>query len=151
LISRLPVLHGTGYIMMLARMRRILVAVLVLAGCGGGRVKEPAFPASMAPGWTRGAVRAMDAAQFPPLIREAGIKQGWETEYRAADGAVARVDAWGLKASAQGLDLVQKWRPVRDHAQFYTEHYLLDVGWEKAGRDELAVLVRGLPKMVEGE
>jgi hypothetical protein len=132
-------------------MRRILVAALVLAGCGGGRVKEPAFPANVAPGWTRGEVKVVEAAKFPALVRAAGITQGWETEYRAADGAVARVDAWGLKASAQGLDLVQKWHPARDRAQFYTEHYLLDVGWEKAGRDELAALVRGLPRMVEGE
>jgi hypothetical protein len=96
-------------------------------------------------------VHTVDAAQFPALVRSAGLKQGWQTEYRAADGATARVDAYAIGGSAVGLDLVQRWRPERDNAQFYTDHFLLNVAWQKAQHDELASLVRSLPKMVEGE
>ena len=50
-----------------------------------------------------------------------------------------------------GIDLVQKWRPERDNAQFYTDHFLLNVAWQQARHDELASLVRSLPKLVEGQ
>ena len=132
-------------------MRGWVLAAMVLAGCGSSAVKEPAFPASVAPGWTRSDVHKLDASQFPPIIHEAGIQQGWETEYRSPDGAVARVDAYAIRSSANGLDLVQRWRPERDNAQFYTDHFLLNVAWEKAKHDELAELVRTLPKVVEGK
>lgn len=125
--------------------------VLIMAGCGGSATKEPVLPANVAPSWTRSAVRPMEALQFPALVQSAGIKQGWQTEYRAADGAVARVDVYALRSSAVGLDLVQKWRPERDNAQFYTEHFLLNVAWQQAQHDELAALVRSLPKLVEGQ
>jgi hypothetical protein len=87
--------------------------------------------------------------QFPALVRSAGITQGWQTEYRTADGAVARVDAYALRSNTQGLDLVQRWRAEPNNAQFYTDHYLLNVAWQKAKHDELATLVRSLPKLVE--
>ncbi len=131
-------------------MRRVLWLAVVLVGCGSG-TKEPVFPATVAPGWTRAAVRPIEASQFPPLIQSAGIKKGWQTEYRAQDGAVARVDAYAIASSANGLDLVQRWRPERDNAQFYTDHFLLNVAWQQAKHDELAALVRSLPKMVEGQ
>jgi hypothetical protein len=131
---------------------RLLVAVAALAalaGCGGTVARQPSFPASVAPSWTRSDVRKIDAAKFPAIVNSAGIKQGWQTEYRAADGAVARVDAYAVRSNSQGLDLVQRWRPERDNAQFYTEHYLLNVAWQNAKRDELAALVRSLPALVE--
>jgi hypothetical protein len=130
-------------------MRGVLFLAIVLAGCSGG-TKAPVLPADVAPGWTRSEVHAMDASQFPPLIRSAGITQGWQTEYRAHDGAMARVDAYAIRYSAQGLDLVQRWRPERDNAQFYTDHFLLNIAWQNAKHDELAALVRSLPKIVEG-
>ncbi len=130
-------------------MRRSLVLVLMLAGCATGP-KEPAFPATVAGGWTRSAVHPIDAARFPPLIRTAGITQAWQTEYRTSDGATARIDAYAVRSSTQGLDLVQRWRPERDNAQFYTEHYLLNAAWQNAKHDELASLLRSLPKLVEG-
>ena len=113
--------------------------------------REPAFPESIAPGWTRGSVHPMDASEFPPLIRSSGIDRGWQTEYHAPDGAVARVDAYAVRSNTQGLDLVQKWRPERGNAQFYTDHFLLNVAWQGAAHDELASLVRSLPKVVEGQ
>jgi hypothetical protein len=61
------------------------------------------------------------------------------------------VDAYAVLTSTQGLDLVQRWRPERDNAQFYTDHYLLNVAWQQAKHDELAALVRSLPKLVEGQ
>ncbi len=91
----------------------------------------------------------MDASQFPPLVRSARIEHGWHTEYRSSDGAVAQVEAYAIRSSTQGLDLVQRWKPERDNAQFYTEHYLLNVEWTQAKHDELAALVRTLPKLVE--
>jgi hypothetical protein len=132
-------------------MRLVLVLAVVLMGCGGARTKEPAFPATVAPGWTRSAVHSINASQFPPIIRDAGIKQAWQTEFRAPDGATARVDAYAIHSSTQGLDLVQRWRPERDNAQFYTDHFLLNVAWQQAKHDELASLVRSLPKLIEGE
>ena len=95
-------------------------------------------------------MRPLDKAQFPSLLRNRGIDRGWETEYRAADGAVAVIDAYALQSNEQGLDLVQKWRAERNHAQFYTDHFLLNVAWQQAKHDELASLVRSLPKLVEG-
>jgi len=130
-------------------MRRVLLITALLAGCRATGTRTPAFPATAAPNWTRGPVRSLEAAQFPLLVRQAGIKQGWETEYHAPDGGVARVDAYAVLSNTQGLDLVQRWRPERDNAQFYTEHYLLNVAWHQAKHDELAALVRSLPKMVE--
>ena len=112
--------------------------------------KEPIFPATIAPGWTRSAVHSLEKAQFPTLLRNNGIERGWETEYRAADGAVAVIDAYAVQSNTQGLDLVQKWRPERNNAQFYTDHFLLNVAWQQAKHDELASLVRSLPKLVEG-
>ena len=132
-------------------MRKWLVVALVLAGCGSDRVKEPILPATVAPGWTRSDVRPIAASQFPPILQSAGVNQGWQTDYRAADGAVARVDVYAIKSSANGLDLVQRWRPERDNAQFYTDHFLLNVAWQKAQHDELAALVRSLPKLVGGQ
>jgi hypothetical protein len=131
-------------------MRRLLLLTVMLVGCGGV-AKEPVFPETVAPGWTRSAVKTMDAASFPALLRAAGIKKGWETEYRTAGGAVAKVDAYAIQSNTQGLDLVQRWRPERDNAQFYTDHFLLTVAWQKAQHDELASLVRSLPKLVEGK
>jgi hypothetical protein len=131
-------------------MRRIVLLAVILLCCSRAP-KEPVFPESIAPGWTRASVHSMDASQFPPLIRSSGIERGWQTEYRAADGAVARVDAYAVLSSTQGLDLVQKWRPERDNAQFYTDHFLLNVAWQQAKHDELASLVRSLPKLVEGQ
>jgi hypothetical protein len=131
-------------------MRAILLLSVMLLGCGSWVTKEPAFPAKVAPGWTRSAIHSIEATQFPPQIRSAGITQGWQTEYRAADGAVARVDAYAVRSNSQGLDLVQRWRPERNNAQFYTDHYLLNVAWQQANHDELASLVRSLPKLVEG-
>jgi hypothetical protein len=93
----------------------------------------------------------MDESQFPALIRSSGIGRGWQTEYRGADGAVARVDAYAIRSNSQGLDLVQKWRAERDNAQFYTDHFLLNIAWRQAKHDELASLVRSLPKLVEGQ
>ena len=130
-------------------MRSYLILAVLLGGCGGG-TKEPVFPASVAPNWTRSAVHPIDASQFPALIQSAGIKQGWQTEYRAPDGAAARVDVYAIRSNTQGLDLVQRWHPERDNAQFYTDHFLLNVAWQQAKHDELASLVRSLPKLVEG-
>jgi hypothetical protein len=133
-------------------MRRIGLALLVmLCGCGGAATREPSFPVTIAPGWTRSPVQPIEASKFPPLIQSAGIKQGWQTEYRTNDGAVARVDAYAVRSNTQGLDLVQRWRPERDNAQFYTDHFLLNVAWQQAKHDELASLVRSLPKLVEGQ
>ena len=131
-------------------MRRLVVLAVMLLGCGRAP-KEPVFPESIAPGWIRGLVHPMDSAQIPPLIRNSGIERAWQTEYRAADGAVARVNAYAVRSNTQGLDLVQKWRPERDNAQFYTDHFLLNVAWQQAKHDELATLVRSLPKLVEGQ
>lgn len=93
----------------------------------------------------------MDASQFPSLVRTSGIERGWRTEYRAADGATAVVSVYAVQSNTQGLDLVQKWRPERDNAQFYTDHFLLNIAWRQAKHDELASLVRSLPKLVEGQ
>ena len=131
-------------------MRRLLLVALVLTGCAGTVAKEPNFPASVPPGWTRSAVQAIEPAKFPALVQSAGIRQGWQTEYRASDGAVARVDAYAVRSETQGLDLAQRWRSERDNAQFYTEHYLINVAWTQAKHDELVALVRTLPKLVEG-
>jgi hypothetical protein len=132
-------------------MRILLLSLaLLLAGCSGApTAKAPAFPEKVDPGWTRSAVQPIDTAKFPPIIQSAGIKQGWQTEYKNAGGAVARVDAYAVRSNTQGLDLVQRWRPERDNAQFYTEHYLLNIAWQGANHDELASLVRSLPKLVE--
>jgi hypothetical protein len=130
------------------RLKPVLL-VLALLSCNHAP-KEPIFPTTIAPGWTRSAVHSLDKAQFPTLLRNSGIEQGWETEYRAADGAVAVIDAYAVQSNTQGLDLVQKWRPERNNAQFYTDHFLLNVAWQQAGHDELASLVRTLPKLVEG-
>jgi hypothetical protein len=132
-------------------MRILLLLAVVLAGCGSGGPKDPVFPATVAPGWTRSEVKSLDAASFPALLRAAGVKQGWETEYRTGGGAKAQVDAYAIQSNTQGLDLVQRWRPERDHAQFYTDHFLLNIAWQNAGHDELASLVRTLPKLVEGQ
>lgn len=112
--------------------------------------KEPVFPESIPPAWTRSAVLSLNASQFPRLLRESGIERGWETEYHAADGAIAVIDAYAVLSNTQGLDLVQKWRVERNNAQFYTDHFLLNVAWQQAKHDELASLVRSLPKLVEG-
>ena len=128
----------------------LLCVLCSLIGCGASGVKPPNLPASVAPDWTRGSVQEMPAAEFPDLVRTSGVKQGWRTEYRTAAGTPARVDVYGLSSSSQGLDLVQKWHPQPENAQFYTEHYLLNVAWQKdAKHDELASLVRSLPKLVE--
>ena len=131
---------------------RILMMGAVLAafvGCSGSATRQPAFPEAVAPGWTRAAVGEIDASKFPAIVSSAGIKQGWHTEYRAGDGGVVQVDAYAVRSNTQGLDLVQRWRPERDNAQFYTEHYLLNVAWRGAKHDELASLVRSLPTLVE--
>ena len=128
-----------------------LSLALLLPGCGGAGSREPLFPASVAPGWTRSEVHPVEASRFPPLVRSAGIDRGWQTEYRSSDGGVARVDAYAVRSNTQGLDLVQRWRPERDNAQFYTDHFLLNVAWQGAKHDELASLVRSLPKMIEGQ
>ena len=131
-----------------------LVAILplLLMSCSQtAATKEPAFPEKVAPNWTRSAVQPIDPAKFPPIIQSAGIKKGWQTEYQAADGATVRVDAYAIRSNTQGLDLVQRWRPERDNAQFYTDHFLLNAAWQKANHDELAMLVRSLPKLVEGQ
>ena len=122
-----------------------LAAVLLMAGCGGQEAKEPAFPASIAPAWTRGAVQPIASGQLPAIVSAAGLVHGWQTEYRAGV-AVAKVEAYALRNSAQGLDLVQRWKPQRDNAQFYTEHYLINIAWSGTKHDELAALVRSLPK-----
>jgi hypothetical protein len=130
-------------------MRKLLLFTAFLMACGSSS-KEPVFPASIPPNWTRSAVHAIEASKFPPIIRDAGVKQAWQTEYQAADGGKARVDVYGIPPT-MGLDLVQRWRPERDNAQLYTEHFLLNVAWEKAKRDEIGSLVRSLPKLIEGE
>jgi len=132
-------------------MYRVLMVAVVLFGCGRATSKEPAFPLNVAPGWTRSDVHTIDPARFPQLIQSAGIKHGWETEYRATDGGVARVDVYAVRSNTQGLDLVQRWRPERDNAQFYTDHYLLNIAWQGAKHDELASLVRSLPKLIESQ
>jgi hypothetical protein len=132
-------------------MRILLLAVaLALAGCSGGSTaKAPAFPEKMEPAWSRSAVQPMDAVKFPAIAKSAGIQQAWQTEYRSPDGAVVRVDAYAVKSNTQGLDLAQRWLKERDNAQFYTDHYLLNVAWQGAKHDELASLVRSLPKLIE--
>jgi hypothetical protein len=131
-------------------MRTVLLAVaIILLGCSRGP-KEPVFPESIAPAWTRLAVHSINVSQFPHVIRESGIERGWEVEYRGADGAVAVIDAYAVRSNTQGLDLVQRWRPERNNAQFYTDHFLLNIAWQQAKHDELASLVRSLPKLVEG-
>jgi len=130
-------------------MRIVALVVAVLLGCNRAP-REPVFPESIPPGWTRSAVHPIVASKFPRLIRNSGVERGWETEYRAVDGAVAVVDAYTVRSNTQGLDLVQQWRPERDNAQFYTDHFLLNVAWRQAKHDELAALVRSLPKLVEG-
>jgi len=112
--------------------------------------KEPIFPESIPPGWTRSAIHSLSASQLPRLLRESGIERGWEAEYHATDGAVAIIDAYAVRSNTQGLDLVQKWRVERNNAQFYTDHFLLNVAWQQAKHDELASLVRSLPTLVEG-
>jgi hypothetical protein len=129
-------------------MRKAVFVVLVLTACGGG-VREPEFPASVPPGWTKSAVKAMDVAQFPELVRNAGVSRAWQAEYREPDGASARVDVYAIRSGTQGLDLVQRWRPEKDNAQMYTEHYLLNVAWQQAKRDDVASLVRSLPKLLD--
>jgi hypothetical protein len=131
-------------------MRIVALVAVVLLSCNRAP-KEPVFPESIPPGWTRSAVHSLDKAQFPSLLRNSGIERGWETEYHAADGAVAVIDAYAVQSSTQGLDLVQKWRTERNNAQFYTDHFVLNVAWQQAKHDELASLVRSLPKLVEGE
>jgi len=95
-------------------------------------------------------VHSINAPQFPRLLRESGIERGWEAEYHSNDGAVAVVNVFAVQSNTQGLDLVQKWRPERNNAQFYTDHFVLNVAWQGAKHDELASLVRSLPKLVEG-
>jgi hypothetical protein len=127
---------------------RLLVTV-VLMGCSGGP-REPVFPEKIAPGWTRSGVHPLIASQFPKLLRDSGIGQGWEAEYQSADGAVAVINVYAVQSNTQGLDLVQRWRPERNQAQFYTDHFVMNVAWQQAQHDELASLVRSLPKLVEG-
>lgn len=94
-------------------------------------------------------MHSLAGSQFPEVLHGSGIDKAWETEYRAADGAIAVVDVYAVRSNTQGLDLVQRWRPERDHARFYTDHFLLNVGWRDAKHDELAALVRSLPKLIE--
>jgi hypothetical protein len=127
----------------------LLVAAAILLSCNRAP-KEPVFPESIPPGWTRSAVHTLNAAQFPKVVRDSGIQKAWEAEYHTTDGAVAVADVYAVQSNTQGLDLVQRWRPERNNAQFYTDHFLLNVAWQGAKHDELASLVRSLPKLVEG-
>jgi len=125
---------------------------LLLIGCSSGSsVKEPSFPEKIAPDWTRSTVQPLDAAKFPPIVQTAKIQRGWQTDYRSGDGATVHVDAYAVRSNTQGLDLVQRWRAQRDNAQFYTDHFLLNVAWHGAKHDELASLVRSLPKLIEAQ
>ncbi len=131
-------------------MRRAIAMAVMLAACSRPP-KEPSFPGSIAPSWTRSAMHSLPESQFPRVVRDSGIHRGWEAEYRASDGAVAIVSAYAVQSNTQGLDLVQRWRPERNNAQFYTDHFVLNVAWREAKHDELAPLVRSLPKLVEGQ
>jgi len=49
-----------------------------------------------------------------------------------------------VTAGLRGL----RWRTDRNNTQFYTDHFWLNVAWQKARHDELVSLVRSLPKMI---
>jgi len=129
----------------------VFLALLLIGCSSGSSVREPVLPEKIAPDWTRKKVEPLETAKFPAVLQTANVQRGWQTDYRTADGATVHVDAYAIRSNTQGLDLVQRWRPERDHAQFYTDHFLLNVAWQGAKHDELAALVRSLPKIVEGQ
>ena len=108
-----------------------LSSVLILFGCAR-KSGAPELPESASFGWQL------------KSVRETGPK-AWRAEY--VGPGLAHVDVY---ETATGLDMWQKWKPVKDTVTFFNTRYFVVVSWEKVEKEPLHALVSLLEKRLAG-
>ncbi len=121
--------------------RGSLPILLVLASCANRNPETPPpVPDTVAPAWQLKSVTSAGSEQGRP---------SWLAEYRGSASAAAHVSIYGLRTSAEGLDMTQKRRPSANTVTFYTDHYFAVVRWENTEREPLTTLITKLEKALK--
>jgi hypothetical protein len=121
--------------------RQCWIAVVFLcSACGpSARSAESLLPPTVAGVWQRKSLGASPPSQPP-------ARRAFEATYEGRGKLTA--DVYELNSSAQGLDLVQRWKPAPDTVFFYRDNYFVVIRWDRADRQALTAFVRELEKQL---
>jgi hypothetical protein len=115
-----------------------MLTVLASIACSHPpRSSERLLPRQVAEVWTRTSLH-----DIPPSPARA--RRAFEATYEGAGKLTA--DVYELNSSAEGLDMVQRWKPAPDTVFFYKDNYFAVVKWSQADRQALTAFVRALEK-----
>jgi hypothetical protein len=115
-----------------------MLAVLASIACSQPpRSSESLLPARVAEVWARTSLH-----DIPPSPARA--RRAFEATYEGA--GKLKADVYELHTSAEGLDMVQRWKPAPDTVFFYKDNYFAVVKWSQADRQALTAFVRALEK-----
>jgi len=121
----------------MTRRSWMLAAMASIACSRPPRSGESLLPPRVAEVWARTSLH-----DIPPTPARA--RRAFEATYEGAGALTA--DVYELNSSAEGLDMVQRWRPAPDTVFFYKGNYFAVVKWSQADRQALAAFVRALEK-----
>ncbi|MGA2738449.1 MAG: hypothetical protein ABSG65_13495 [Bryobacteraceae bacterium] len=123
------------------RRRYWIVLALVSSACSQpARSAASLLPASVGEVWQRKSLHAIP----PP---KPAILRAFEAGYEGAGQAT--VDLYEAKISGTAFEMTQHWRAAPNTVFFDKGRYFVLVKWEKADRQALTALVRGLQKELE--
>ena len=126
----------------MTRPRILLLAVLVMASCGGKPTVMPdLFPESVG-AWHRIAASELTASSAPDGIDVAVVEKVRAASYEGPGKLEAR--AYQLTSSAVALDIVQRWHAKADTVYFYQDRFLVVLKWQTADRKALQEFVAAL-------
>lgn len=114
---------------------------LWLVGCGANAPARPELPASVAPDWTQ---TGMTHSEPPAQLDKTGAPDCWKATYSGPGTATV----WTCVYQAEGnaFEAVQRTRAEANSVKFQEGQIFVLVQWDKAGRDEIATLIRGVQK-----
>ncbi|PWU02983.1 MAG: hypothetical protein C5B51_19755 [Terriglobia bacterium] len=115
---------------------------LAFCACRNEGPAPDLFPATMAGGWHRAALRNPSISEAPDPVPRTAVKRWQAANYEGSGKLEAR--AYELISPGVALDLVQRWRPSADTVFFYRGPYFVVVKWQEADRKSLEAFVREL-------
>jgi hypothetical protein len=81
---------------------------LITLGCSGGsKPLQDVLPAAV-DGWTRNAVRAIEPASAPDIVKQLGLKSAASASYTGPANVTVLV--YEMNVSTSAFELIQKWR-----------------------------------------
>jgi hypothetical protein len=120
----------------------LLLAPVLLAGCGEGAKTKPELPESVSPGWKRG---SLAETPLPPEIPKSGTPPVcWKADYTGQGTAEIFVCRYGVAATA--FDAVQRVPAEAQTVKFQVDAWFVLVKWNGAEKTDVTALIRAVQK-----